>query len=113
MTLLQKIVGIVLVVLGFFICATYPERRMSLDLDPGSLIGLYARVSLLMLGSWILILAALRSVSSSSQHEMIFAGSACILAVATMQYSSWGAPLGLALIVGASIFSRAKQLPGK
>ncbi len=112
MTRSQKIVGCVLVAFGLILCLSFFEKGGRAP-DPAAVLGIIARTFLIMLGSWILILAALRSVSSSSQHEMIFAGSACILAVATMQYSSWGAPLGLALIVGASIFSRAKQLPGK
>ena len=112
MTRSQKIVGVALVVFCLLLCLSFLERSGPAA-DPAAVLGIIARTFLIMLGGWVLTLAAWRSVSSSSQHEMIFAGSACILAVATMQYSSWGAPLGLALIVGASIFSRAKQLPGK
>lgn len=108
MTLTRQIVTFLLLAYGLFVSV-----GLIYDMggsDPfGVLVISPPRVFLVLVGGWLLLLAALRSVSSASQHEMIFAGSACILAVATMQYSSWGAPLGLALIVGASMFSRTKQ----
>jgi hypothetical protein len=42
---------------------------------------------------------------------MILIGSVCLLGAAAVFYSTWAAPLSLALLVGASMFSRAKQGP--
>ncbi len=112
MTRSQKIVGVALVVFCLLLCLSFLERSGPAA-DPAAVLGIIARTFLIMLGSWILILAALRSVSSSSQHEMILIGSVCILGAAAVFYSTWAAPISLALLVGASIFSRAKQGPGK
>ncbi len=112
MTRSQKIVGCVLVAFGLILCLSFFEKGGRAP-DPAAVLGIIARTFLIMLGSWILILAALRSVSSSSQHEMILIGSVCILGAAAVFYSTWAAPISLALLVGASIFSRAKQGPGK
>ncbi len=112
MTRSQKIVGFALVVFGILLCLSFfaKEGRAA---DPTAVLGIIARTFLVMLGGWVLTLAAWRSVSSSSQHEMILIGSVCILGAAAVFYSTWAAPISLALLVGASIFSRANQLPGK
>ena len=112
MTLPQKIVGVVLVAFGLLLCLSFFGEE-GVTAAPASVMGIIARVFLLMLGGWVLFLAAWRSVSNSSQHEMILIGSVCILGAAAVFYSTWAAPLSLALLVGASMFSRAKQLPGK
>ena len=112
MNLPQKIVSIVLVVIGLLLCLSFFERSGPVA-DPAAVLGIIARTFLVMLGGWVLTLAAWRSVSSSSQHEMILIGSVCILGAAAVFYSTWAAPISLALLVGASIFSRAKQHSGK
>jgi cytochrome c biogenesis factor len=112
MTRSQKIVGCVLVVFGLILCLSFFEKGGRAP-DPASVMVIFVRTFLVMLGGWVLTLAAWRSVSSSSQHEMILIGSVCILGAAAVFYSTWAAPISLALLVGASIFSRAKQLPGK
>lgn len=108
MTLLQKIVGIVLVVFGLLLCLSFFDKG-GRAADPAAVLGIIARTFLVMLGGWVLTLAAWRSVSNSSQHEMILIGSVCILGAAAVFYSTWAAPISLALLVGASMFSRTKQ----
>jgi hypothetical protein len=108
MTRPQKIVGCVLVVFGILLCLSFFDKGGQAA-DPAAVLGIIARTFLVMLGGWVLTLAAWRSVSSSSQHEMILIGSVCILGAAAVFYSTWAAPISLALLVGASMFSRTKQ----
>jgi hypothetical protein len=108
MTRSQKIVGVALVVFCLLLCLSFLERSGPAA-DPAAVLGIIARTFLVMLGGWVLTLAAWRSVSSSSQHEMILIGSVCILGAAAVLYSTWAAPISLALLVAASMFCRAKQ----
>ena len=108
MTRSQKIVGVALVVFCLLLCLSFFERGGPLA-DPAAVLGIIARTFLVMLGGWVLTLAAWRSVSSSSQHEMILIGSVCILGAGAVFYSTWAAPISLALLVAASMFCRAKQ----
>jgi peptidoglycan/LPS O-acetylase OafA/YrhL len=106
----QKIVSIVLVVIGLLVGLSFFVRNVGPgDTDPAAVMSVVARVTLLMFGGWVLFLAALRAVSNSDQHEMILVGSVCILGAAAIFYSTWAAPISLALLVGASMFSRDKQ----
>ena len=110
MTRSQKIVGVALVVFCLLLCLSFFDR-VGPAADPAAVLGIIARTFLVMLGGWVLTLAAWRSVSNSSQHEMILIGSVCILGAASVLNSTWGAPISLALLVSASLFSRAKQGP--
>lgn len=111
MTRLQKIFSVALVLIGFVMCFAFFDRWENRAADPATLTGIFTTVFLLIIGGWILFLAGWRSVSNPSPHEMILIGSVCILGAASVVNSTWGAPISLALLVSASMFSRAKQGP--